>query len=42
MDVLRARLVAEVEARMDMDALARVRKMEQTERDRLAELLKAA
>ena len=36
---LRARLIAEVEARMDMAALARVRAMEQSERARLAELL---
>jgi hypothetical protein len=37
--VLRARLVEEVEARMDLDALAAVRRVEQEDRQRLTELL---
>lgn len=41
-DGLRARLVSEVEARMDMEALAHVRQVEQQERTRLIELLKKA
>jgi hypothetical protein len=35
-DVLRDRLVSEIEARMDMSALSAVRQLEQQERDRLA------
>ena len=41
-DVLRTRLVAEVEARMDLAALAAVRQVEETERARLAALLQSA
>ena len=39
-EVLRDRITAEVEARMNLDALARVRQAERAERRRLAELLK--
>ena len=38
-DVLRARLIAEVEARMDLDALAAVREVEADERERLRGML---
>lgn len=40
--VLRARLVAEVEARMDLDALEAVRRVQEEERERLAEALRGA
>ncbi len=38
-DVLRARIVAEVEKRMDLDALARMRHLENAERESLAAVL---
>ncbi|HUW30476.1 MAG TPA: hypothetical protein VM223_02575, partial [Planctomycetota bacterium] len=38
-DVLRDRLVAEVEQRMDLDALAEVKKIEAAERAKLVEAL---
>ena len=38
-DVLRERVETEVSERMDLDALAEVRKIETTERARLGELL---
>ncbi len=41
-DVLRDRITSEVEARMDMDALARVHRQERAERERLTELLRDA
>ena len=41
-DVLRGRLISEVEARMDLDALAQVRKIEETEQARLVKLLARA
>ena len=41
-EVLRARLVEEVEARMDLDALAAVRRAGQEDRRRLADLLSGA
>lgn len=40
--VLRQRLVDEIEARMDMDALARTWQVEDSERERLAELMASA
>lgn len=42
MDILRSRLIAEVEARMDLDALDSVRRVEKEERSRLLTLLKNA
>jgi hypothetical protein len=41
-DVLRARIAAEVELRMDMEKLAEVRKLEERERTRLKEALRHA
>jgi len=38
-DVLRERLVTEVENRMDMDALNKVKRLEGRERNKLVELL---
>jgi len=40
-DVLRERIVSEVESRMDLDALAEVRQAEETDRERLREALAA-
>jgi hypothetical protein len=39
-DVLRARLVEEVEALMDLDRLAEIRQLEDEERQRLADALR--
>jgi hypothetical protein len=41
-DVLRNRLVTEVESRLDLDALGKVRDQEKVERNRLIEMLSAA
>jgi hypothetical protein len=38
--VLRARLVEEVEARMDLEVLAEIRQLENEERQRLADALR--